>query len=57
MRRQGIVRQIEVGRIRSFDRTFKIKKTGMDITKTIKAPSRILWGLDLLSQRKKKKRR
>ncbi len=45
---RGIVRPTKIGKPRVFSRSF-----GKGITKTVRAPSRIKWGLDI----KKKRRR
>lgn len=42
---KGILKPVKIGGLRSFNRTFKSPKR--TFTKTIKAPSSILWGLDI----------
>ncbi len=51
LKKQGIIKPVKIGGMRSFNRTFKIKKTGREVTKRIRAPSRILWGLDIVNER------
>ncbi len=51
LKKQGIIKPIKIGGLRSFNRKFKIKKTGKEIIKRINSPSRILWGLDIVNER------
>ncbi|MBT4174855.1 winged helix-turn-helix transcriptional regulator [archaeon] len=50
---KGIVKPIKIGGKRSWDRTFSSSKK----TQRISAPSKILWGLDIISTKKKRRKK
>ena len=49
---RSIIKPLRRGKVRIFDRSFIIK--GRKIIKKVRAPSRILWGLDIQKEEKKK---
>lgn len=54
LKSQGIIMPTKIMGIRTFKRTFKIKGIKNPVTRTIKAPRSILWGINLKSKPKRK---
>lgn len=54
LNKEGIIKPVLQGKPRIFTRQFTIKNKV--VNKTIRSPSKILWGLDLIDAKKKKRK-
>lgn len=46
LKSQGIIMPTKITGVRTFDRTFKIKGVKAPVTRTIRAPRSIMWGIN-----------
>lgn len=54
LKTQGIIKPTKIAGMRTFKRTFNIKGRKKPLTRTIKAPRSILWGINLKSKSKRR---
>jgi len=57
LKSQGIIKPTKIAGMRTFNRTFKIKGQKKLVTKKIKAPRSIHWGINLKTKPKPRRKR